>query len=305
MGKVDLTVQIGRMKMKNPIMVASGTFGYGQEYAPVVDVDRLGAIVTKGVGVKEWQGNAYPRLIETPCGLLNAVGLQNPGVEYFIENYMPFLQECDACVLVNVWGRTVSEYVDVASRLDGVRGVDGIELNVSCPNIKEGGMAFGADPDMLRTVVRKVRERVDATLVVKLSPNVSDIGLVARVCEEEGAEAVSLINSIPAMVIDTKTRKPALSNIVGGLSGPAIHPIATRMVWQASQAVDIPLIGMGGVTGWESAIEMILAGASAVAIGSANFADPEVAVSSVEGIREYMERHGFGSVSDLCGAMLS
>ncbi len=301
---VDLTVEIGDMRLKNPVMVASGTFGYGQEYAEVVDVDKLGAIVTKGVGVEEWQGNAYPRLVETPCGLLNAVGLQNPGVEYFIKKYMPFLKVCDACVLVNVWGRTVSEYVEVASRLNTVEGVDGIELNVSCPNIKEGGIAFGTDPDMLRMVVREVRRKIRSPLVVKLSPNVSDISLVARVCEDEGADAVSLINSIPAMVIDTETRKPALSNVVGGLSGAAIHPVATRMVWQASQSVDIPVIGMGGVTGAESAVELMLAGASAVAIGSANFSDPEVAVATVEGIRKYMERHGFGSVSELCGAML-
>ncbi len=300
---VDLTVEIGDMRLKNPVMVASGTFGYGQEYAEVVDVDKLGAIVTKGVGVKEWQGNAYPRLVETPCGLLNAVGLQNPGVEYFVDNYMPFLRGCDVCVVVNVWGRTVCEYVEVASRLDEVDGVDGIELNVSCPNIKEGGIAFGTDADMLRTVVNEVRSSVGSPLIVKLSPNVSDIGSVARICEEEGADAISLINSIPAMVIDVETRRPALSNIVGGLSGAAIHPVATRMVWQASQAVNIPVIGMGGVTGAESAIELILAGASAVAIGTANFADPEVAVLTVAGISEYMERHGFAAVSELCGAV--
>lgn len=299
----DLTVKIGSLELKNPVMAASGTFGYGEEYSEVMDIESLGALVTKGIGASDWQGNPYPRLVETPCGLVNAVGLQNPGVEYFVRNYLPFLRKHDVCVIANVWGRTIDEYVQVASHLEGVEGVHGLEVNVSCPNIKKGGIAFGTDPDMLKDVVAKVRGEVSLPLIVKLSPNVTDIAVFASICEQEGADAVSLINSIPAMVIDVESRKPALSNVIGGLSGPAIHPVATRLVWQAAGAVDIPVVGLGGIADAEDAIEFILAGATAVGIGTANLADPQVAVTVTRGIEAYMLKHGFRSIPELSGAV--
>ncbi len=301
--KPKMDVKIGRIRMKNPVMAASGTFGYGPEYADLVDLKRLGGIVVKGISLKPWEGNRPPRLVEVSGGLVNAIGLQNPGVEKFIKEYLPFLKKHKVPVIVNIWGRTIDEYAEVASRLDGVSGVSGLEINISCPNIKEGGIAFGTDPGMSAKVIKAVRKRTRLTLIPKLSPNVSDIKLFAHIAEDSGADAISLINTLPALVIDVETRRPALSNVVGGLSGPAIHPVAVKLVWEAAGAVGIPVIGMGGITSARDAIEFIIAGASAVAIGTANFSDPHTALDVVKGIEEYLRRHHISDVAELVGSM--
>ena len=303
MKQPDLSIEIAGIRMKNPVMVASGTFGYGSEYADLVDLNSLGAMVVKGILMEPWDGNATPRHVEVSGGLVNAIGLQNPGVEKFIEEYMPFLRGYDVPVIVNVWGRTEEEYAAVVERLSEVDGISGFELNISCPNIKQGGIAFGTDPKLARRVIELVRERTSLPLIPKLSPNVSDIGLFARVAEDGGANAVSLINSMPAMVIDVETRRPVLANIVGGLSGPAIHPIAVKMVWDAARAVSIPVIGMGGITGAEEALEFIIAGASAVAVGTATFSDPNTVVRVIDGIESYLQRHALSSVGELVGTL--
>lgn len=290
--------------MKNPVMVASGTFGYGREYADLVDLNELGALVVKGIGLDPWEGNATPRLVEVPGGLVNAIGLQNPGVAGFISDYLPFLRDYSVPVIVNIWGRTVAEYAEVAARLDGVDGVAGLELNISCPNIKEGGLAFGTDPGAAREVIAAARRRTGLPLIPKLSPNVSDIAVFARVAEECGADAVSLINSVPAMVIDVETRRPVLANVVGGLTGPAVHPIAVKQVWEAARAVNIPVVGMGGICDARDAVEFLVAGAAAVAVGTATFAEPLTAVNVVRGIEEYLVAHGLSSVSDVVGTVV-
>lgn len=302
-GKPDLAVQIGSIRMKNPVMVASGTFGYGQEYANVVDIERLGAVVVKGVSADPWEGNPTPRMVEVTGGILNSIGLQNPGAKSFVEDYMPFLRCYDVPIIVNIWGRSVGEYVEVTSMLDRAEGIDGYEVNVSCPNIKEGGIAFGTDPKMLSRVVSAVRDCTRRTVIVKLSPNVSNIAVFAEAAEDSGADAVSLINTIPAMKIDVESRSPCLGNIIGGLSGPAVHPVAVRLVWDAAKAVKIPVIGMGGITSGNDAIEMLIAGASAVAVGTANFSDPGTALRVVEQIAEYLERHEMASVGQLVGSL--
>lgn len=299
----DLRVKIGAIRMKNPVMVASGTFGYGPEYADLVDINRLGAVVVKGISREPWEGNATPRMVEVTGGLVNAIGLQNPGVEKFVKDYVPFLRQFDTPVIVNIWGRSVREYEAVAEALDGVKGVSGLEVNISCPNIKEGGIAFGTDPKMAAKVIRAVRRKTRLTLIPKLSPNVSNIALFARVAEEAGADAVSLINTVPAMVIDVERRRPVLANRVGGLSGPAIHPIAVKMVWEAARAVKIPVIGMGGIATAKDALEFIIAGASAVAVGTATFSDPNTALEAVNGIEQYLVRHRMGAVRDLVGSL--
>jgi dihydroorotate dehydrogenase (NAD+) catalytic subunit len=300
---VDLSVAIGGIEMKNPVMVASGTFGYGPEFADVVDLNRLGAMVVKGIRMTPWEGNRLPRMHEVPGGLLNAIGLQGPGVQGFVESYMPFLREHDVPVIVNIWGVTVAEYGQVAARLDGVDGVHGIELNISCPNIKEGGIAFGTNLEMARDVISHVRACTTKPLIPKLSPNVPNIADFARLAEDCGCEAVSLINTLPAMAIDIETRRPILANIVGGLSGPAVHPVAVKQVWEAARAVSIPVIGMGGITCAKDALEFLIAGASAVAVGTANFTDPTTPLSVIDGIAEYMERHGFRDLSALVGSV--
>jgi dihydroorotate dehydrogenase (NAD+) catalytic subunit len=299
----DLSVQIGAIRMKNPVMVASGTFGYGPEYADLVDLNQLGAIVVKGIGVEPTRGNPTPRTAEVQSGMLNAIGLPNPGFEGFVGEYMPFLRKYDVPVIVNIWGRTLEEYADIAERFDGVDGVAGLEVNVSCPNIKEGSGLFGTDLDMFRQVVARVRERTRLPVIPKLAPNVSDIAAYARVAEEEGADAISLINSFPAMGIDVKTRRPKLANVTGGLSGPAIRPIAVRLVWQAAQAVGIPVIGIGGITCANDALEFILAGATAVAVGTANFTQPSTALDVAQGLSEYLVRHGLDRLDPLVGAV--
>jgi dihydroorotate dehydrogenase (NAD+) catalytic subunit len=298
-----LETVIGRIRMANPVMTASGTFGYGTEYADLVDLRKLGAMVVKGISLRPWAGNPPPRLVEVRGGLLNAIGLQNPGFEGFARDYWPALRQIGIPVIVNIWGRTIEEYEAVAARFEALDGLAGLELNVSCPNIKEGGMAFGTDPAMLERVVGAVRRKTTRTLLVKLAPNVTRIEQMARVAEAAGADALSLINTYPAMALDIETRRPRLSNGIGGLSGPAIHPIAVKLVYEAARAVQIPVIGMGGILDWRDAVEFLIAGARAVAVGSVSLSDPTAAISIVEGIRAYLERHGLEDVSELVGSI--
>ena len=299
----DMSVEIAGISMRNPVMVASGTFGYGSEYAEMVDLNRLGAIVVKGICLGPCDGNPPPRMAEVPGGLVNAIGLQGPGVTGFVEKYMPFLRGYATPVLVNIWGRTIEEYGEVAAAFDDVEGVAGLELNISCPNVKAGGISFGTDLKMAATVIGTVRARTRLPLIPKLSPNVGGMGAFAKMAQDAGADAVSLINTLPALVIDTETRRPVLSNGVGGLSGPGIHHFAVKQVWDAAQAVTIPVIGMGGICEPEDAIRFLLAGASAVAVGTANFTDPGTAIRVIDGIAAYMQRHGIGSVDALTGAL--
>lgn len=298
-----MRVNIGGIAMINPVMAASGTFGYGKEYAGLVDLNALGAIVVKGINLEGASGNETPRLVEVPGGLINAIGLQNPGLDGFLRDYLPFLRKFKTPVIVNIWGRSAGEYAEVAAGLDGVRGVRGIEVNISCPNIKQGGIAFGTDPHLAARVVAGVRRSTKLPLIVKLSPNVTRPGDYAKIAEANGADAVSLINSFPAMAIDAETRRPVLANVVGGLSGPAIHPIALKMVWETARAVKIAVVGMGGITSAKEALEFIIAGASAVAVGTANFTDPATMRKVIDGIAAYLERHGIRSVCDLVGSL--
>lgn len=299
----DMSVDLCGIHMKNPVMVASGTFGYGPEYADLIDLNILGAIVVKGISVEPWAGNELPRMVEVRSGLVNAIGLQNPGVRRFALEYMPFLRRYDTPVIVNVWGRSVQEYEEVVARLNDVEGIAGIELNISCPNIKEGGISFGANPESAAKVISAARKRTSLPLIPKLPPSVSDIGALAKVVEESGADAISLINTIPAMVIDVATRRPVLANIVGGLSGPAIHPVAVKLVWETWKAVKIPVIGMGGITVALDAIELMIAGALAVAVGTANFTDPSISVKIIKGIEEYLKQQNMRCVRDLTGSL--
>jgi len=303
MKKPDLGVEVGGIHMKNPVMVASGTFGYGPEYAGLIDLNRLGAVVVKGISPWPTSGNPPPRTVEVASGLINAIGLQNPGVQGFIDQYLPFLRGFDVPVIVNIWGRTVADYEQVAERLDAVEGIAGVEVNVSCPNIKEGSALFGTDPDMFRRVLVAVRKKTRLPLIPKLAPDLANIRSFAKTAEECGADAISLINSIPAMAIDVETRRPKIGNVTGGLSGPAMHPIAVKLVWEAAQAVRIPVVGMGGIAGPADALEFIIAGATAVAVGTANFTDPSTALRVVDGIEDYLARHGLGAVRQLVGSL--
>ena len=289
--------------MKNPVMTASGTFGYGTEYADFVDLSRIGGIIVKGTTLHPRQGNPYPRLAETPSGMLNAVGLQNKGVDYFIGHIYPTIKDIDTNIIVNVSGSQVADYVATAERLNDLERIPAIELNISCPNVKQGGMAFGTSCASAAQVVEAVRKAYRKTLIVKLSPNVTDIAEIARAAEGAGADAVSLINTLLGMAIDARTRRPVLSTVTGGLSGPAVKPVALRMVWQVAQAVGIPVIGLGGIMTATDAIEFLLAGATAVQIGTANFIDPTVTVKVVEGIETYLEQNGFTSAKELVGAL--
>lgn len=300
----DLRVNLGGIAMKNPVMVASGTFGYGPEYADLVDLNALGALVVKGIHLEPTRGNATPRTFETASGLLNAIGLPNPGFRGFVDGYMPFLRNFDVPVLVNIWGRTVEEYAELALRFNDVEGVHGLEVNVSCPNIKEGSSLFGTDLDMFRRVVDAVRAATRLPVIPKLAPNVSDIRAFARAAEAAGANAVSLINSFPGMAIDIATRRPRLANATGGLSGPAIKPIALRLVWEAARAVSIPVVGIGGIGGADDAVEFLVAGADAVAIGTANFTHPGTALDTVRGLSDYLAQHGIAKVGDLVGTLV-
>ncbi len=298
-----LKVNIGELELKNPVMTASGTFGYGTEYADFVDLSRLGGILVKGTTLEPRQGNDYPRMAETPSGMLNAVGLQNKGVHHFVSDIYPTIKEYDTNIIVNVSGSTLEDYVACTEALVGLDKIPAIELNVSCPNVKEGGMAFGTSCVSAAQVVRAVRKVYDKTLIVKLSPNVTDIAEIALAVEAEGADSVSLVNTFLGMSIDAERRKPRLSTVTGGLSGPCIKPIALRMVWQVYNAVKIPVIGMGGISNWEDAIEFILAGSSAIQIGTYNFINPTVSVEVLEGILAYMDRHNIDAIGDLIGKL--
>lgn len=298
-----LKVNIGNMELKNPVMTASGTFGYGEEYAEFVDLSRLGGILVKGTTLEPRQGNDYPRMAETPSGMLNAVGLQNKGVHHFVSEIYPRIKAYDTNIIVNVSGSTIEDYIACTEALVGLDKIPAIELNVSCPNVKEGGMAFGTSCVSAAQVVREVRKVYDKTMIVKLSPNVTDIAEIALAVEAEGADCVSLVNTFLGMSIDAERRKPRLSTITGGLSGPCIKPIALRMVWQVYNAVKIPVIGMGGISNWEDAIEFILAGSSAIQIGTYNFINPMVSVEVLDGIVEYMDRHNIDLIGDLVGKL--
>ena len=301
--KPDLAVNIGGIAMKNPVLVASGTFGYGPEYADLVDLGQLGAIVVKGICLNPTLGNPTPRTAEVASGLLNAIGLPGPGVDGFVKQYMPFLRQHDVPVIVNIWGKTLEEYAEVAARFDEVEGIAGLEVNVSCPNIKEGSALFGTDPDMFRQVLEAVRNATRLPMIPKLAPNVSDIASYARIAEDCGANAISLINSFPAMAVEIKTGRPKLANVTGGLSGPAIRPIAIRLVWQAAQAVTIPVIGMGGITCAADAVEFLMVGASAVSVGTANFTQPDTSIQVIQGLRDELATRGMASIRDLGGTV--
>jgi dihydroorotate dehydrogenase (NAD+) catalytic subunit len=298
---LDLTVNLGKLKLKNPVMTASGTFGYGREYSEFIDLDKLGAIVVKGLSLQPKEGNPPPRIVETPAGMLNAIGLQNIGIDNFIRKDLPFLKQFHTPVIVNFFGDSISEYVKAAERLNETRGIHAIEMNISCPNKQAGWSIFGTDPKVTFKVVKEVRKVTDLTLIVKLSPNVTDISLMAKTAEAAGADALSVINTLTGMAIDIKSKKPRLANITGGLSGPAIRPVAVRMVWECYKAVSIPIIGMGGIISAEDAVEFFLAGASAVAVGTGNFINPKATMDILKGIKSYMAAEGIKSLRELTG----
>ena len=300
---VDLSVEIGKLKLKNPIMTASGTFGYGEEFADFIDLNRLGGIIVKGTTLHHREGNPYPRMAETPSGMLNAVGLQNKGVDYFIEHIYPRIKDLDTRVIVNVSGSCIDDYVAVCEKLSPLDKVAAVEINISCPNVKQGGMGFGTTCSGAESVTSAVRKAYDGTMIVKLTPNVTDITEIARAVETAGADAVSLTNTFLGMAIDVEKRKPMLSTITGGLSGPCIRPIAVRMVWQVANAVKVPVVGLGGIASGRDAIEFLLAGATAVQIGTANFVDPQVTVKAIGYIEDYLKRHQITSVRELIGGM--
>ena len=303
---VDLTARLGKITLKNPVLTASGTFGYGREYHQFFDIARLGAVVVKGIRLTPSHGNPTPRVCEVAGGMLNAIGLQGPGVDKFLhdEHYMPFLRSVGATVIVNIWGTSIDEYGEVAARLDAEKGgITALEINISCPNVKAGGAAFGTDVKLASEVVRTVRKSTTLPLITKLSPNVTSIADFARAAEAEGSDAVSLINTLGAMVIDIEKRRPVLANRNGGLSGPAVKPVAVKLVHDASRAVKIPVIGMGGISCGADAVEFLLAGAKAIAVGTANFVEPTVSLEIIDFIADYMERHGFKTVDELSGAL--
>lgn len=302
MNKIDLTVDLNGFTMKNPITVASGTFGFGREYGEYVDLNQIGGIMVKGLTLEERQGNPIPRIAETPMGMLNSVGLQNPGVDYFIKEELPYLKQFDTKIIANINGNTLEEYCKIAEILSDT-SVDALELNISCPNVKNGGVAFGTQPDMVYKVVKKVRESTSKYLIVKLSPNVRDIKEIAMAAESGGADCVSLINTLMGMAIDIDRQKPILARGMGGLSGPAIKPVAVRMVYEVSKAVKIPVIGMGGIMDYQDAIEFFLAGASAISVGTANFINPRVTMDILKGIEGYMEKKGYTHITELVGAL--
>ncbi len=299
----DLSVNIGELQMKNPVMTASGTFGYGEEYADFVDLSRIGGIIVKGTTLHKREGNPYPRMAETPSGMLNAVGLQNKGVQHFVDHIYPRIKDIQTCMIVNVSGSMVDDYMKTAEIINELVNIPAIELNISCPNVKQGGMAFGITPQGAEEVVKAVRSVYKKTLIVKLSPNVTDIAEIARAVENAGADSVSLINTLLGMAIDAERRRPVLSTVTGGMSGAAVKPIALRMVWQVAKAVKIPVIGLGGIMNWKDAVEFMLAGASAIQIGTANFIDPCVTIKVIDGINDYLDRHGFKSVKEIVGAL--
>jgi len=298
-----MDVAIGTLKLKNPVMTASGTFGYGEEYAPYVDLNRLGAVVVKGLSLEPRAGNPPPRIMETPCGMLNAVGLQNIGVKAFIREKLPFFRDYDVAVIANIFGESVEEYGSVAALLSRADGVHALEVNISCPNVKRGGVAFGTNPDMAAEVTRTVKASTDLPVIVKLTPNVTDIAGIAASVEAAGADALSLINTLTGMSVDIERRVPHLRNVTGGLSGPAIRPIALRMVWQVVRRVSIPVIGLGGIMTARDALEFLIVGARAVQVGTAQFVNPRACMDVLAGIEAYLERHRIGDIHDVIGAL--
>lgn len=299
----DLRVNIGNLALKNPVMTASGTFGYGEEFADLVDLSAIGGIIVKGTTLHKREGNPYPRMAETPSGMLNAVGLQNKGVHYFVDQIYPRIKDIDSQMIVNVSGSCVEDYAETAAIINDLEKIPAIELNISCPNVKHGGMTFGVQPQAAAEVVSAVRKAYKKTLIVKLTPNVTDITEIAKAVEGAGADAVSLINTMLGMAIDVEKRKPILSTVTGGLSGPAIKPVALRMVWQVAKVVGVPVVGLGGIMNADDAIAFLLAGATAIEIGTANFIDPAVTVKVAEGINAYLDRHGYHSVKEIIGAL--
>jgi len=302
---MNLSVKIGKLTMQNPVTVASGTFGYGAEYARLIDLNQLGAVTVKGIRLNSVPGNPTPRTAEVTSGMLNAIGLQGPGVDGFIKKYWPFLQTLKVPVIINIWGTTIEEYAEVAQRFDALGGVGALELNVSCPNIKHGGAQFGTDVKLLAQVVTACRRATTLPLITKMSPNVPNIAPLAKAAEDAGSDALSVTNSFPAMAINIETRKPKLANITGGLTGPAIKPIAIKLVWEAAKAVKIPIIGMGGIQSAEDALEFLMAGATAVAVGTANFYEPQTPLQVVAGIRDFMQRKKISDVRALTGSVLT
>ena len=300
---MNLSVQIGKLKMQNPVTVASGTFGYGEEYSRLIDLNQLGAITVKGIRLNPVRGNPTPRTAEVASGMLNAIGLQGPGVDGFIQKYWPFLRELKVPTIINIWGTTVEEYAEVARRFDALGGVGALELNVSCPNIKEGGAQFGTDLKLLAQVVAACRKVTTLPLITKMSPNVVSIAPFAKAAEDAGSDALAITNSYPAMAIDIETRKPRLANVTGGLTGSAIKPIAIKLVWEAAKAVKIPIVGMGGIQNPDDAIEFLMAGATAVAVGTANFYEPQTPVQVIAGIREFMRRKKIRDVREIIGSV--
>jgi dihydroorotate dehydrogenase (NAD+) catalytic subunit len=300
--KVNFSVQIGKLTLQNPVTVASGTFGYGVEYSQLLDLNQLGAVVVKGIQLNPVRGNPTPRTAEVTSGMLNAIGLQGPGVDGFIKRYWPFLKKLKVSTIINIWGTTVQEYAQVARRFDAL-GVGALELNVSCPNIKEGGAQFGTDVKLLAQVVAACRKATKLPLITKMSPNVVSIAPYAKAAEDAGSDALSITNSYPAMAIDIETRRPRLANVTGGLTGPCIKPIAVKLVWESARAVKIPIIGMGGIQNAADAIEFMMAGATAVAVGTANFYEPQTALQVIAGIREFMERKGIQDVRKITGSV--
>lgn len=300
---VDLKVNIGNLELKNPVMSASGTFGYGTEFSDFIDISQLGGIIVKGTTIHAREGNPYPRMAETPSGMLNAVGLQNRGVDYFINKIYPSIADINTNIIINVSGSSIEEYIAAAEKINELDKIPAIELNISCPNVKQGGMGFGTSCVSAAEVVKEVRKAYKKTLIVKLTPNVTNISEIALAVESEGADSVSLINTLLGMAIDAETQKPILSTVTGGLSGPCVKPVALRMVWQVSKAVKIPVVGLGGIMNATDAIEFFLAGATAIQIGTANFIDPTVTIKVIEGIQVYLERHQCSSVNDIIGAL--
>jgi dihydroorotate dehydrogenase (NAD+) catalytic subunit len=301
--KPDLKINLGGIELQNPVITASGTFGYAREFEGLVDLNRLGAIIVKGLSIEPTKGNPPPRIVETPCGMLNAIGLENVGIDVFTKQKLPFLQTLYPPIFANIYGTSIEEYAELAARLEALEGIAGVEVNISCPNVKAGGIAFGVDPDSAFRVVKAVREKTTKHLIVKLSPNVTDITVIARAAEAAGTDSLSLINTITGMAVDLETRHPKIANITGGLSGPAIKPVALRMVWQVAQAVKIPVIGIGGIMTAEDALEFFIAGATAVQIGTANFINPRATMDIIDGIENFLTQRKIARVTDIIGTL--